>query len=96
LKYRSRTDIVSTILQAGTNGATKTRLMYGAFLSHAQLQEYLQFLTEKKLMGFDEKTSEYRLTEQGFRFLRVYEDISKIIGLEGNKTSEKTTLVVSE
>ena len=96
MKYRSRTDIVSTILQAGMNGATKTRLMYSAFLSHAQLQEYLQFLTEKKLLGFDEKTSEYKLTEQGLRFLRVYEDISKIVALEGNKTSEKTTLIVPE
>jgi predicted transcriptional regulator len=96
LKYRSRTDIVSTILQAGTNGATKTRLMYSAFLSHAQLQEYLQFLTEKKLMGFDEKTSEYKVTEQGLRFLRVYEDISKMVALEGNKTSDKAMLILPQ
>ena len=96
MKYRSRTDIVSTILQAGTNGATKTRLMYSAFLSHAQLQEYLQFLTEKKLMGFDEKTSEYKVTEQGLRFLRVYEDISKMVALEGNKTSDKAMLILPQ
>jgi predicted transcriptional regulator len=96
VKYRSRTDIISTILQAGTNGATKTRLMYSAFLSYSQLQEYLQFLTEKKLIAFEQKTSEYKLTQQGLRFLKVYEEISKIIALDGNKTSEKTTPILLE
>jgi predicted transcriptional regulator len=91
VKYRSRTDIISTILQAAKNEPTKTKLMYSAFLSHSQLQEYLQFLTEKRLIGRDEKRGEYKLTEQGLRFLRVYEDISKIVALDGNKTSEKIT-----
>ena len=79
------------ILQAATNGATKTRLMYSAFLSHSQLQEYLQFLTDKKLIALDEKRGEYKLTEQGLRFLRVYEEISKIVALDGSKASEKIT-----
>jgi predicted transcriptional regulator len=65
--------------------------MYSAFLSHSQLQEYLQFLTEKGLIGLDEKRGEYKLTEQGLRFLKVYEDISNIVALDSNKTSEKIT-----
>ncbi len=77
------------ILQAAMNGATKTRLMYSAFLSHSQLQEYLQFLVEKKLIGFDERRGEYKLTEQGLRFLRVYEEISKIVALDGSKAPER-------
>jgi predicted transcriptional regulator len=91
VKYRSRTDIISMILQAATKGATKTRLMYGAFLSHSQLQEYLHFLTERRLITFDEKSSEYKLTDQGLRFLRVYEEISKIVALDGSKASENIT-----
>ena len=42
MKYRSRTEIVAMILEAANGGATKTRIMYKAFLSYAQLREYLQ------------------------------------------------------
>ncbi len=96
MKYRSRTDIISTILQAAKGGETKTRLMYSAFLSHSQLEEYLHFLTERRLLSFDEKSSEYQLTDQGVRFLRVYEEISKIVALEGSKTSENVAPSVFE
>jgi len=89
MKYRSRTDIISMILQAAMNGATKTRLMYSAYLSYAQVQEYIHFLLERKLMSFEEESAEYKLTEQGLRFLRVYDEISQTVSLDGTKASEK-------
>ncbi len=84
MKYRSRTDIISMILQAAMNGATRTRLMYNAFLSYSQAQEYLGFLTEKRLISFEAKRGEYRLTERGLRFLRVYDEINRIISSNSN------------
>jgi predicted transcriptional regulator len=89
MKYRSRADIASTILQAAMPGATKTRLMYGAFISHAQIQEYLAFLKERQLLSFEEETAQYKVTEKGLRFLRVYDDISEMVSLDGIKASEK-------
>jgi predicted transcriptional regulator len=89
MKYRSRTDIISTILQAAMNGSTKTRLMYSAFISYAQTQEYLQFLTERRLISFEATTAKYTLTEQGLRFLTVYDEISAIVSLDSSKASEK-------
>ena len=44
MKYRSRTEIVSNILDATNGGATKTKIMYTAFLSFGQLKEYLSIL----------------------------------------------------
>jgi predicted transcriptional regulator len=85
MKYRSRTDIIAMILQSSMNGATKTRLMYSAYLSYAQVQEYLQYLTEKRLISFDEETHAYKLTEQGLHFLRVYEEISDIVSLKNGE-----------
>jgi len=85
MKYRSRTDIIAMILQASMNGATKTRLMYSAYLSYAQVQEYLQYLTERRLIGFEEATHTYTLTEQGLHFLRVYEEISDIVALKSTE-----------
>jgi predicted transcriptional regulator len=82
MKYRSRTDIIAMILQASLKGATKTRLMYTAYLSYAQIQEYLQYLTEKLLVSFDASTHAYTLTEQGLHFLRVYDEISEIVSMK--------------
>jgi predicted transcriptional regulator len=90
MKYRSRTDIISMILQAAMHGATKTRLMYSAYLSYAQVQEYLQFLTERKLLTFEEESQQFKLTEQGLKFLRVYDEISEIVSLN-NRPSERAT-----
>ncbi len=89
MKYRSRTDIISMILQAAMHGATKTRIMYSAFLSYAQVQEYLHFLMERRLMSFEEASAQYKLTAEGLRFLSVYDEISQSVSLDGSKSSDK-------
>ena len=38
MKYRSRTEILGNILDATNGGATKTKIMYIAFLSYGQLK----------------------------------------------------------
>jgi predicted transcriptional regulator len=83
MKYRSRYDIASTILNAAMEGnATKTRLMYGSFLSFAQINEYLKFLLANTLISKDEETRVYALTEKGMRFLHMYEELAKLIPLD--------------
>jgi predicted transcriptional regulator len=87
MKYRSRFEIASSILKIATEGnASKRKLMYAAYLSFAQINEYLGFLTANGLMTMDKETRVYSLTEKGMRFLHVYEDLSKLIPLE--ETSE--------
>jgi predicted transcriptional regulator len=63
MKYRSRTEIVSMILEAANGGATKTRIMYKAFLSYAQLKEYLSVLIENNLLEYLEGVRTYKTTE---------------------------------
>ena len=87
MKYRSRTDIISMILQAAINGATKTRIMYGAYLSYAQVKEYLSFLIEKDLIRYEEGSAIYKLTQKGVQLLHVYEDISDMITINDQKNS---------
>jgi predicted transcriptional regulator len=50
MKYRSRTELVSMMLDAANGGATKTKIMYSAFLSYTQLKEYLSVLIENKIL----------------------------------------------
>jgi predicted transcriptional regulator len=83
MKYRSRFEIASSILKIAMEGnASKRKLMYSAYLSFAQINEYLGFLTTNGLMMVDKKTHIYSLTEKGMRFLHVYEDLKKLIPLE--------------
>jgi predicted transcriptional regulator len=79
LKYRSRTEIIALILATATNGATKTRMMYGAYLSYTQIVEYLKLLQVKGLLVYEEGTQQYKLTEKGLHFLDVYEKISEVL-----------------
>jgi predicted transcriptional regulator len=83
LKYRNRFEIASSILGVALGGnATKRKLMYGSFLSFAQISEYLEFLVANGLIMADKDTQVYALTEKGMRFIHVYEDLSKLIPLE--------------
>jgi predicted transcriptional regulator len=64
MKYRSRTEIVSSILDAANGRATKTKIMYIAFLSYSQLKEYLSVLINN-LLEYLEGTRTFRTTEKG-------------------------------
>jgi predicted transcriptional regulator len=79
MKYRSRTEIVSMILEAGNGGATKTRIMYKAFLSFAQLREYLSLLVENNLLEYLEGAKIYKTTEKGVNFLKMHNEISELL-----------------
>ena len=83
MKYRSRFEIAATILEVAQAGnSTKTRLMYGSFLSFAQINEYLGFLLSNGLITKNDDTRIYSLTEKGMRFLRVYDEIAELIPLD--------------
>jgi predicted transcriptional regulator len=79
MKYRSRTEIVSMILEAANGGATKTRIMYKAFLSYAQLKEYLSVLIENNLIEYLEGTQTYKTSEKGFNLLKMHNEIGELL-----------------
>ena len=78
MKYRSRTEIVSMILEAANGGATKTRIMYRAFLSYAQLREYLSILIENNLLEYLEGSQTYKTTEKGLNLLKMHNEIGEL------------------
>jgi len=83
LKYRSRVDIVAAMIQSAIGGATKTKLMYSAFLSHSQVEEYLEFLRSKRLISFIPDKKRYVPTDRGIQFLKMYGEIKDTVTIEG-------------
>jgi len=79
MKYRSRTEIVSMILEAANGGATKTRIMYKAFLSYAQLKEYLSVLIENNLLEYLEGSQTYKTNEKGLNFIKMHNEIGELL-----------------
>jgi predicted transcriptional regulator len=79
MKYRSRTEIVSMMLEAANGGATKTRIMYKAFLSYGQLREYLSVLIENNLIEYLEGIQRYKTTEKGLNLLKMHNEIGELL-----------------
>ena len=78
-KYRSRTDIVATILQVSTEPALKTKIMYKAFLSFKQINEYLDTLTANNMLHFDQEMETYVITTKGSNFLATYNTLEPLL-----------------
>lgn len=81
--HRSRTEIVIRILEivsgSGSDGFTKYKIMYNAFLSYAQLKEYLTVLTDNDMLRYDLDSHTFKTTEKGRRFLDFYNQISDVL-----------------
>ena len=76
---RSRTEIVGSILDAANGGATKTKIMYKAFLSYNQLKECLTILIENNLLEYIDGTQTFKTTEKGLNFLKMHNEIGELL-----------------
>ncbi|HEV2193223.1 MAG TPA: winged helix-turn-helix domain-containing protein [Nitrosopumilaceae archaeon] len=79
MKYRSRSDITTVILESTRAGATKTKIMYNAYLSYIQLVGYLKYLQQNGLLAYEEGTHLYRPTEKGLKFLNLSNSLGKMV-----------------
>jgi predicted transcriptional regulator len=80
MKYRSRIEIMSQILEAANGGgATRTKIMYKAFLSFIQLREFLMVLTKSDLLSYDGETQTFKTTEKGLRFINAYNKLGDVM-----------------
>ncbi len=73
---------MAMILDAANGGATKTKIMYKAFLSYAQLREYLSVLIENNLIEYIEGLQTYKTTEKGLNFLKMHNEIGELLNTQ--------------
>ena len=69
----------SILNAANGEGETKTKIMYFAFLSYNQLNEYLSTLIENNLIEYLDGTKTFRTTEKGLYFLKMNNEIKKLL-----------------
>ena len=79
MKNRGRTEMLATMLGAAKGKATKTKIMYSAFLSYSQLKDYLDILIENNLLEYFEGTQTYKTTEKRLNFLKMNNEIGDLL-----------------
>ena len=92
--YRGRHQIIAKMLniinESESKGATRTSIMYKAFLSHAQLKEYLSFLLENgliegipvKIKSYGNEKLIYKITQKGLRLLQLSHEMEILADLD--------------
>jgi predicted transcriptional regulator len=78
-KYRSRIDIMASILEAVSkqNNLSVTKMTYSSMLSHRQIVSHIRPLITEQLLVYHDKT--YSITEKGKAFLEIYNNLVKTL-----------------
>lgn len=84
-------DIATAILEISRDGTMKTQIMYKAFLSFPQLTGYLELLIDAGLVRYFGGEKVYRTTENGRRFLKMYQELDSMIPHE-NMLTKRTPI----
>ena len=83
MKHRSRTEIVCNILDAANGGGViKTKIMYTAFLTYVQLNEYLSILVDNNLIEYLDGTQTFKTTEKGLNYLKTHNEIGELLSIK--------------
>ncbi|MFC2027025.1 winged helix-turn-helix domain-containing protein [Chloroflexota bacterium] len=83
-RRRSSIEIIADMLRLGEAG--KTEMMYSVNMSYFQLQKYLNFLLDRKLIDkvkIGNPSVTYRVTGKGMRLLRGIDAILGTLELRG-------------
>jgi predicted transcriptional regulator len=79
MKYKNKTEIGGNILDAANGGASKTKIMYTAFLSYNQLKEYFSILIENNIIEYLDGTHKFKTTGKGLNFLKMHNEIGELL-----------------
>jgi predicted transcriptional regulator len=81
MAYRSREEIFASILGTAGSGAgvTRSKIMFGSYLTYAQVVEYSTILIERGLLEYDPLDRTFRTTPSGFTFIQLQNEINQMI-----------------
>lgn len=76
--------LIAKILRSalGSQGITKTRVMYEVQLSFTRVKEYLQYLQQFELVSYDEQNRVFRTTMKEEKLLKLYNEMTDLTSEE--------------
>jgi predicted transcriptional regulator len=87
---RDYQDIIAEILACAqvNQGIAKTRIMYEIQLSYTQIKEYLQYLQQCELLGFDKEKKVFRTIMKDKKFLNLYNEMNQLTSMRRSEKDE--------
>ena len=81
MAYRSREEIFASILGTAGSGAgiTRSKIMFGSYLTYAQVVEYSKMLIERGLLEYDPINRTFKTTTSGFTFIQLHNEMNQMI-----------------
>jgi len=81
MAYRSREEIFASILSTAGSGAgiTRSKIMFGSYLTYAQVLEYSKMLIERGLLEYDPINRTFKTTSSGFTFIQLHNEMNQMI-----------------
>ena len=81
MTYRSREEIFASILSTAGSGAgiTRSKIMFGSYLTYAQVVEYTKMLILRGLLEYDAINRIFKTTPSGFTFIQLHNEITQLI-----------------
>ena len=81
MAYRSREEIFASILDTTGSGAgiTRSKIMFGSYLTYAQVLEYSKMLIERGLLEYDPINRTFKTTSSGFTFIQLHNEMNQMI-----------------
>lgn len=79
--YRTREEIFASILDiAGTGaGITRSKIMFGSYLTYAQVIEYSKILIQHGFLEYDPINRTYKTTPSGFTFIQLQSELNQMM-----------------
>ena len=85
-RSRSSIEIIADMLKviSSGGGAKKTHIMYRSNLNTLQLRKYMRYAVSRGLVSEEKddngKIVRYKITEKGKEFIKLYDQIVRIVG----------------
>ena len=81
MAYRSREEIFASILSTAGSGAgiTRSKIMFGSYLTYAQVVEYSKLLIERGLLEYDPINRTFKTTSSGFTYIQLHNEMNQMI-----------------
>lgn len=86
--YRSREEILASILDISGSGTgiTRSKIMFGSYLTYAQVVQYSKILIQRGLLEYDPINRTYKTTPNGFTFIQLQNELNQMIKIQDPKT----------
>jgi predicted transcriptional regulator len=96
MRNRQKDEIMRDILYSAQGGASITKIMFHAYLTHNQAKEYTQALMGNGMLELDIEASlltQYRTTPKGIEYLAAVEKISDLLAIETKRATKASAFL---